>query len=57
MDECQTERTEEPEEFTEEYGDGEGAFQACIADEGEASDEGDDPVDEEPAGEPDSESA
>ena len=25
-------RTEEPEEFTEEYGDGEGAFQACVED-------------------------
>ena len=65
VEECQTEQAEDPEAFTEEYGDGEDAFQACVADhaddesaddpEGETSDEGDDPVDEEPVDEPDPE--
>ena len=62
---CQTEQAEDPAEFTEEYGDGEDALRACVEDHaddesaddpaGETSDEGDDPVDEEPVDEPDPE--
>jgi hypothetical protein len=56
VEECQTMQSEDPEAFTDEYGDGEDAFQACVTDhaddesaddsEGDAAD--DDPVDEEP---------
>ena len=61
VEECQTEQREDPEAFTDEYGDGEDAFQACVTDhaddqsaedsDDQATDD-DDLVDEEPGDDP-----
>ena len=70
VEECQTEQREDPEAFTDEYGDGEDAFQACVTDhaDDQSADDSDDrghrrrrsrdeePGDDPVADEPDSDS-